>query len=117
MTSEELNAAILALDEGDFDVPGLAGTGKSVPYIGWFWRTVDFDRPIRLGRGEGGGPDVPRWAGFMENNKWDYPERRLTAEQSAELRRACEAAVVAASSDGLTELFKTIQRLYDEAPK
>lgn len=46
--------------------------GKRIPYIGWFWRLVDFDRRIvPIG-------DCGEFVGFMENNKWDYPERTLT---------------------------------------
>jgi len=52
------------------------GHGKRLPYIGWYWRSVDFaGKRISVG-------DCGEFIGFMENNKWDYPERLLTAEEA-----------------------------------
>lgn len=63
-----LNVRIAALDEGDL-------TGKPVPYIGWFWRNVDFTQPISLGH-------IPEsFSGFMENNKWGYCSWTITEQQ------------------------------------
>ena len=90
MTSEELNDKLRDLsDEGDIYGPkGLESSGKAIPYYGWFWRTVDFDRPIRLAYADGsGGDDVPSWVGFCEKNKWNYEEFTATREQTAEIRR------------------------------
>lgn len=51
------------------------GKGKRIPYIGWFWRSVNFvDGDITIG-------DCGDFIGFMENNKWDYPERELSKEE------------------------------------
>ncbi len=53
----------------------LHGYGKRLPYIGWFWRDLNFyDRSIEIG-------DCGEFIGFMANNKWDYPERSLTDEE------------------------------------
>lgn len=55
------------------------GHGKRVPYLGWFWRTVDF--ADLAGSSLCVEPDLK---GFMENNKWEYRERGLSdAEASA----------------------------------
>lgn len=52
------------------------GDGKRIPYIGWFWRSVNFvDGEITIG-------DCGDFIGFMENNKWDYPERELSKEEA-----------------------------------
>ena len=46
--------------------------GKRIPYIWWFWRSVDFyNKNISIG-------ECGDFIWFMENNKWDYPERSLT---------------------------------------
>lgn len=50
--------------------------GKRIPYIGWFWRTVDFyHKKISIGK-------ALSLVGFIENNKWDYPERYLTDKEA-----------------------------------
>ncbi len=51
-----------------------SGPSKSVPYIGWYWREVDFTRPFTLGH-------CGEFVGFMENNKWGYPEWTVTPAQ------------------------------------
>lgn len=52
------------------------GHGKRLPYIGWYWRAVDFARKdITVG-------DCGDFIGFMENNKWDHPERSLTEPEA-----------------------------------
>jgi len=49
--------------------------GKRIPYIGWFWRHADFaNKQISIGNTGG-------YIGVMENNKWGYPERLMTAEE------------------------------------
>lgn len=71
MTSAELNAAIIKVcDREDITPPTLP---KAVPYIGWFWREVDFDAPTYTF-----GILPGEFKGFMENNKWDYPYTRPT---------------------------------------
>lgn len=45
--------------------------GKSVPYIGWFWREINFhSKYIPIG-------NCGEFIGFMANNKWGHPERDL----------------------------------------
>jgi len=49
--------------------------GKRIPYIGWYWRSVDFaNKSISIG-------NCGDYIGVMENNKWDYPERLLTENE------------------------------------
>lgn len=49
--------------------------GKRIPYIGWFWRDTDFvGKQISIG-------NCGDFIGVMENNKWGYPERLMTAEE------------------------------------
>lgn len=45
---------------------------KRIPYIGWFWRHLEFHAGT-LPIGDCGG-----FIGFMANNKWEYPQRDLT---------------------------------------
>lgn len=77
MNSEELNKRINELDSKDREDLEIIG-GKCIPYVGWFWRNVDFDsETYSFGICEEG-----NFNGFMENNKWDYNyTRELTKEE------------------------------------
>lgn len=70
------------------DEEGRLERDKRVPYIGWYWRSVDFasDEPyIPIGH-------CGEFIGFMENNKWDYPQRAMTPEEVQQvLVIVCEA--------------------------
>lgn len=104
MTSDELNDAIARLEDGEpIGAPELTGSGKVVPYVGWFWRTVDFDARITLALCE-------EWAGFCEKNKWGYDEALLSVEASARVRAACETFVTTPAKESAAEVYATIQR-------
>lgn len=77
MKSDELNLKIAEICD-DTSIGFEAFGGKAVPYIGWFWRHVDFDdgECHELGILPGiedpfDSNDKPR-VGFMVNNKWGY---------------------------------------------
>lgn len=82
-------------------------SGKPIPYVGWFWRSVDFNHPISLGIV----PDTPfgELVGFMENNKWDYGWVDLTQEQQATLIAKFSTAVENTCETTLQGLFDFIQ--------
>lgn len=82
MNSGEMNIAIYEIDKNglsDQEIYNSCIGGKIIPYIGWFWRTVDFGADsVWLGilpvyKSEYGSNDKPK-VGFMENNKWGYDE-------------------------------------------
>ena len=52
------------------------GHGKRIPYIGWYWRDVDFSSREQITIG-----DCGEFIGFMENNKWGYNERYLSENE------------------------------------
>jgi hypothetical protein len=69
-------------DRKDDDAAPLAGllthneSGKRVPYIGWYWRDVDFAaKRITIA-------DCGDFIGFCENNKWGYDQRDLTDDEA-----------------------------------
>lgn len=83
LDSATLNQKIADLDAPDDDDLSPNGSGKAVPYIGWFWREVDFDA-----EGYEFGVIPGEFIGFMENNKWDYGYTRKTSpEEWAEIKR------------------------------
>jgi len=103
--SLELNRRIAEIaDDNDLAVRH----GKAIPYIGWYWRHVDFTQTISLG-------DCGDFVGFMENNKWGYPEFTLTPEQDAALKQALSELACAPSWDkcralwALCETFRPVR--------
>lgn len=90
--------------------------GKAIPYLGWFWRGIDFKGPpIPIGeaRLKEGAPFV----GFMANNKWGYPERCLTEDERLQVIAYLDKAM---ESEGegrnaaLVELWDYMQTLGTE---
>ncbi len=72
--------------------------GKSIPYMGWFWRNTNFaDLKIPIGFSDAG----DGYIGIMENNKWGYPERLMTEEEALHFIGRLDAAIEASRSGGL----------------
>lgn len=108
MTSDEINQKIKELDGRD-DLPYVSFGSKAIPYIGWYWRTVDFDAeqvflgilPVYDSPWESN--DRPR-VGFMQNNKWDYDYLPIKGEPWSHLRSLIETAL----TDMTAEAFKCV---------
>lgn len=112
MNSTILNAKIAKLaDNEEYEVKGLESTSKCIPYIGWYWREVDFSRDIWLGYTDGGGGDIPDFVGFMENNKWGYPTLKCTDEQGIKIKSLLVKAVTQPSNGNLQAVFDYMQSL------
>lgn len=104
MTSDELNAGIEAIsDREDLAIEG----GKCIPYVGCFWREVDFDDPdYSFGIIPG------RFRGFMQRNKWDYDySRPTTPEEWATIKGLLEAAVRVPSRETTRAVWDAIQAI------
>lgn len=86
--SEQWNTALGALEEaGRFDRPRLLyNAGKTLPYIGWYWREVNFNRRLWLGICPIVGGE--RLIGFMPRNKWGYPSFELSPDEDAQVKEA-----------------------------
>jgi len=104
-TSEELNEQISNMETDAHPVKGLEGTGKSVPYIGWYWRNVDFKEYGYYPLGEI--PDM--FIGFMVNNKWGYKSWYPMEDQAKEIHRLLINAVLSDETKDFQELFNYIQ--------
>jgi len=100
-TSEELNKKIEQLEEshGALEVCG----GKIVPYIGWYWRNVNFDyKTYNFGIID---DEKDGFVGFDESGKWYYPlTRSLEPEEWARVRDLLECLV----DDPNTETVKAV---------
>jgi len=59
---------------------------KAIPYLGWFWRSIDPIRPVlRIS-----------WAGELEKHwwldeagKWEYPRRYVEGEEAIKVLELC----------------------------
>lgn len=122
MTSRELNAAMCKFDNPlnhqEIVVRGLEGTGKIIPYIGWYWRDVDFDAKSHQFGIIGDLPltsqilelEEVKFTGFMENNKWGYDlTRETTVEEWHLIKLALEVAVRYPRSETFQAVFDMIQ--------
>lgn len=114
MTSDELNDALMKLEMSD-TLPYECFGGKPVPYIGWFWRDVDFDTETHwLGVIPAGvESNETNLVGFMENNKWGYPEIKVEREKWAEIKSLLEKALTSMKREDFARLNDTIQALAD----
>ena len=115
MTSDELNAKLRAIDdaEGGLDFDAFGNSGKRLPYIGWFWRDVDWSRDdCVLGiipRGADGN-DKPL-VGFMESNKWGYPHIYVCGPAWTNIRDLATQAATSPSIETLRALNEAVQAL------
>ena len=118
MNEQELNDAIDALcaqwiDGGPFSV---SWEGKPIPYIGWYWRYVHFDseqwEPHRLGIIHSRMSDNRgNLVGFMESNKWGYPEFEVPDQEWKELRAIIVDCATAPSAEKCQAVFDKLQSL------
>ncbi len=85
---------------------------KRIPYMGWFWRDVDFwSRRIPLGFGQS-------LVAFMEKNKWDHYSRLATVEEVEAIMAALDEAMACSLQGGVvTEAIeatnRALKRLWD----
>lgn len=90
--NDRLNKMMVELSDYEEDVPTKDyknPCGKRIPYIGWFYRFMDFNRPLSIGK-INDHPDG--FVGFMINNKWGYPERTLTKQEQDKVMEQIEWA-------------------------
>lgn len=86
------------------------GHGKRIPYIGWFWRHISFSDLTTIPIG-----DCGEFVGFMENNKWDYPERYLTKAEAEHIISIIDEAIELSQAGGaLSKVLKNTYKKLDE---
>lgn len=109
LVNNTLNSFIVDNDKFEADEHDPYGHGKRVPYIGWFWRNVDFaNEYYTIG-------DCGDFIGFMENNKWGYTQRRLTPEESKKVTKVVMAAYTASREGGiLADIIKNTYKQLDK---
>ena len=109
ITSERLNTLILELSSRD-DLLYETYGGKTIPYIGWYWRRVNFDSSDYYFGVLPGGE-----LGFMENNKWDYEVCHCSPMDWKMIRRLLETALLNQTHENFKAVDDKIQSLADGA--
>ncbi len=77
---EENKKLILELNklmDTESELPGFANDNKIIPYLGWYWRSIEIF--------EAKGITVSLYNGLWwidETGKWDCPKKRLTTEDT-----------------------------------
>jgi hypothetical protein len=116
MTSKELNAKLADLDDHRPDLmpDALKSFQKVIPYYGFGWNQVNFDKLIWVGISpytiENGQDFVP-WVGIMAREKWSHKRWQTTPEQSAKIKELCENLATNPSVLAATELYDYLQSL------
>jgi hypothetical protein len=118
-TKEELADLILDYQYNSYcsdrcDKDSHSPSGKTIPYIGWFWRNMGFTNgAVSIGRIDCG--IATGFTGFMGNNKWDYPERLLTNEELQQVIRYLDKGIANRGKEDeatvLRELWNYMQGL------
>lgn len=112
--SKELNQKLALLDATRIDLcpAPLKASFKVVPYYGFSWRTVNFDKPIFLGISpyvfDNGGAVIP-WVGFCPRVKWGHTRWQATQLESEKIRELAEKLVEEPTLENSTRLYGYIQ--------
>lgn len=109
--NDKLNRFVSRYADYDEDEHGSPREDKRIPYIGWFWRDVDFARPdtyIPIG-------NCGEFIGFMENNKWGYPQRGLTSDEAKQVTDiVCEAYRLSREGGIVSDIQKNTKAKLEE---
>lgn len=113
MDSREINHRLRALDRDEEFTQALPAH-KIIPYIGWFWREVNFDRlaySIGVIPKDSADDIDENYAGFMEANKWGYPYIYMTTTQTTKLHELIVGAILEETTEAFIKVHKWMQKL------
>jgi hypothetical protein len=118
MNSKEINEAICKIDEDGLSKQNIYKSSigeKIIPYIGWFWRNIDFDADsVWLGvlpeyKSQFEKNDKVR-CGFMENNKWGYEEFEVKGSEWQHLKELIIIALKNQTEDNFRRIDDYMQQ-------
>lgn len=104
MTSKEINTGITLLDNIE-----ISGIDMPIPYMGFFWREVDFDKFIIYGYQFGA--DHNNNIAFMQSNKWDYDYVSATPAQCIDIKAAIINILVHPTKETVAILYSLLESL------
>ena len=123
MNNKGINEAIWALDGNNESVYQSSMGGKIIPYIGWYWREVNFEAescwlgilPIYKN------PILPLLdsnkkvsVAFMQSNKWGYESFEVKGRNWKKLCRLIKKAVTSLEAKAFREVDLFMQSLLPE---
>lgn len=100
------NIFIRNLIENNID--GYHNATKVIPYIGFGWRHVTFSQLDRIKIGNCGD-----FIGFMEKNKWNYPERYLVVDEARKIIGYLDQAMRITNGEETGNLNFVMSELWD----
>jgi hypothetical protein len=109
---EVLRSAMLNAEYNTF-ISGCADKddSKRVPYIGWYWRDVDWSDLEHIPVASCG-----EFIGFIMNNKWGYEQRYLTKDEAVKVVEIIDKAMENKGgllSNIIAERDKHLKELWD----
>lgn len=114
MDSKTLNKKLALLDASRPDLypAPLKPSFKVIPYYGFSWRIVNFDKPLFLGISpfilDNSNPVVP-WVGLCPREKWGHTRWQATQAESEKIRELAEKLVEEPIIENSTKLYYYIQ--------
>jgi hypothetical protein len=84
------------------------GVETPIPIIGSHWRHIEFSCIGKIPIGKS-----PRMVGFMVKNKWDYPQRYLSINESQNVIDLLDEAIQHNQGENFKEVVTTLWRLRD----
>ena len=122
MNSKEINEAIWPLDGKSPAVYQSPMGDKIIPYIGWYWREVDFEAescrlgilPIYKNPMISSDRNDTVSVGFMQSNKWGYETFEVKGKNWKKLRGLIEKAVTSLEAKAFREVDLFMQSLLPE---
>lgn len=113
LTKAQLEAAVINEFYNDWcrnnSDPGSGGPSKTIPYMGWFWRDMDFaGKDFTVADNQTGDyAEDNHFIAFCENNKWGFDQRQMTPDEAVTFINFIDAAMNAPSkSDELNPVKK-----------
>lgn len=93
--------------ETDFEVDWLQFSGKALPYLGWYWRDVDYDYIVL---GYAGGVVC-----IMQKDKWGYPSYRCTQSECETIINQLAAIANQPTRENLRAFYDYLQTFRERA--
>ena len=110
---DPINQGLLKVEyESDLKPTDPLRSDKTVPFHGFRWNRIDFDKPIWIGtspyRLDDGKPIQP-WVGLCSKPLYGYGRRQLSVEDSAAVKGLCAALAENQTQSAVDELFNYLQ--------
>lgn len=115
LTSQAINNALREIDSqwGINRPPAMRGVDKSIPYVGGYWRDIDWDRDTAGLADVRHAPGFPSAWGFAflepDNDKWGLELLRASEYDTKLIRHAAELAAIASNPYTIQGLFDVVQ--------